>query len=377
MLGGHDNSSQRLSVSLDDIEATNYDLESQLSSRLPSQLTSSRIILKTKGAYYEIPVASHYEEDDFVALCGYLREAFGARPRSVSLDPDAAGYTIGGADRYEVDRATLTTLLDEVPPTAQQEADELLRTVDDADTLVQQLHDLIQEHESEEHEQSLDELVEEASSIEELRDELRTPAEKRLAEFKATTDAGVEAAKTTFAEGDPKVAAKWALNTGKMTKPLARSGAPGIATVSLAMAAAAITGLYADTHDASPLGDIDITELTDNAEAMAEVGEDLDNIDGEVIGALLGAASYLGEQFARDEYAQWVVNADPEAILRGAEHGTVFAQSDGSPATRSIGATYGGGVGLMAGYVAQSSDGDDQISRLLDEDLYDTYQQKT
>jgi hypothetical protein len=31
----------------------------------------------------------------------------------------------------------------------------------------------------------------------------------------------------------------------------------------------------------------------------------------------------------------------------------------------------------MAGYVAQSSDGDDQISRLLDEDLYDTYQQKT
>ena len=373
MIAGHDGSHQRLSLPLDEIEATNYDTESRLSAHIPAGLTNNRIILKTDGSYYGIPVSNQYSEQDFIDLCGYLREVVGASPRSAPLDPDATGYTVGGQGRYEADRATLTTILDDVPEAARDEANELIRSVDDADALIRELTALVDEYEDDAGEKSLDELVASADDLDELRDELRTPVERQLEEMKATTDAGVDELKRMLRDTDPEEASQWALSAGPVAKPLMRYGKPGILASALLVLGSGIIGAYANTHEQTALDDIDPVALVRHADALAGVGEDLEEIDGELVGALLGASTYLGRTLAPEEYAHWITKADPEAILLGAERGAEYAHGQQIIGGHRSGALYGAGIGLAASYATHSRShtaADDAFQDVVDSDLY-------
>ena len=110
-------------VELEDIEATNYDTESRLSSHIPDSITNNRIYLQGDEFRLEVPVSNNHDNDDFVQLLGYLREIAGARPRAAPLERDASGFTIGGIERDQPDEQDIRAVLDELPPEAMDEAD--------------------------------------------------------------------------------------------------------------------------------------------------------------------------------------------------------------------------------------------------------------
>ncbi len=361
---------EKLEIELSEIEATNYDTESELSSKIPDKLTNNRIVLQTESLYYEIPISNEYEEGDLVVLLGYLRKTADARPRAAPLDPDAGGFTLGGVERNEPDRETVRAVIDELPPAAIDEANELIAAEENADRLLRKLNELIEEYEGQNTEETIDDVVAEAESVEDLREEVRSPMEQKVGEAKTTAATGAEQMKDRIGRADRGAVANYALSTARIARPFAASANPSTTLLLLgSLFVGGGVGVFANTGDSDILDRIDPTELQRHASAIAGVGAELEEIDGEAVGMFLGATSYLGEVLAPEEYAEWVVEADHEAMMAGIEHGASFAAAHGGD--RHLGGLFGGMVGLFGSYTAEDPvGGTEMLSQILDEDLH-------
>ncbi|WP_323677869.1 hypothetical protein [Halorubellus sp. PRR65] len=367
---GSQDGDDKMTLELDAVEASNYDTESRLSSHIPESLTNNRIILQTEQLYYEIPVSKDYDEDDFVALSGYLRERFDVRPRTASLDPDEGGYTLAGARRDSPTNESIRAVLDDLPPEAFDEADQLVAESDDADDLLRQLSNLLEEYEEERSEETIHETVSDAESVEELRAAVRSPVERQAEEARNSFAAGADQVGKKLQEADPETVGDWARTTGRIVQPIAAAytGHPYLWTA-VSLIGGGVGGTLLEDVEDGPLAELDASELLEHATVIANAGEELDEINGEAVGMLLGASSYFGETLAPEEYAQWITQADPEAIMQGANEGAKFAMSEGGNPTS--GRLLGGTVGLFGGYTAESTSRDSKgLQQVLDEDLY-------
>ncbi|USZ70514.1 hypothetical protein [Natronosalvus halobius] len=366
MIAGNRRGDQKHEIRLDEIKATNYETGNSLRSRISRNLFA----LETEGAHYTIPLSNDYGVTALEELTVYLQETHGAIAGGVAVDSDEAGYTIAGNDSIEYSEADVRSRLDRVPDAAMDEANELLAKTNDPETLVPQLNRLIEREEQSS--RSLDEMVSEASSVEELRRELETPAERAQRRAKERAEKGFEQARETFKQSDPEEVGKWGVSVGQAALPLARV-APGSTPLWLAayFVLGGAAGVHASGSKASPLAEIDPEALAAHVTALAQAGKGLENIDGEVTGTLLGAFTHLGTQLAPEEYAKWIVAADPEAILAGAEAGAEFAMSDDVTGSRRQGAVAGAGLGALGSYTTNSDS--DAFREILDADLYEQY----
>jgi hypothetical protein len=171
-------------------------------------------------------------------------------------------------------------------------------------------------------------------------------------------------------QSDPEEVGRWALHTGRAARPVARKAPYSTPLILLgALTAGASAGVYASGSDGELLEDIDPAELEQAAMEMVTEAEDIEAIDGEAVGAVLGAFSYLGGQLAPEDYARWIQQADPEAILAGADAGAQFAQAEQYGTARQ-GSVAGAAVGLFGSYAVDSDEG---LREALDEDLYKDY----
>lgn len=351
VIAGHKTLAQQLEVPLEAIRATNFDTESELHSHVPESITNNRFVFDTGDAYYDIPLSNQYDKSDLKELCGFLRTYGGATPRALPLDPDIEGYTLGGRTRKVADESTLSTLIDQVPPEAQDEATELVQTIDSPDKLVAELRELIANHQSQEAPKTLEEKVADADSLDGLRQDLRTPAEEQAARAQGVAQQGVEAAKQTAKDADPEVVGKWAKAGAKVAGPLFSANAIGVPVAVAGIATSGLIGAYADTHNESVLNEIDPTELQQAATAMQSHGGQIDDPNGAAIGAILGASHYLGVQYTPESYAQWVTQADPAAVLDGIDQAVAAGSDQQRLEQLLVGAMLGG----AQGYVTQTA----------------------
>jgi hypothetical protein len=165
----------------------------------------------------------------------------------------------------------------------------------------------------------------------------------------------------------------WGLDIGKAALPLARV-APGSTPLWLAASilAGGAAGAHASGVDASPLSEVDSKALSEHVIAMADAGKDLDSVDGEVAGSLLGAFTYLGGRLAPEEFVKWIEAADPEAILAGANAGEAYASREGVEGTGIDGALAGGMLGLSGSYAGlelEMSEADSDRRESLEADI--------
>ena len=367
MIAGNRDGDQRRDIELSDIKATNYETGDSLTSKLSSNV----FVLETDGAHYTVPLSNDYDETDLVELSFYLRDNYGASRGGVAIDSDEAGYTIAGKDEINYDASDVRSRIDRLPDSALDEADELIAQTDELDELIPRLDELIKENERSN--RSLDDRVSEASSVEELRRGIETPAERTQRRAKERAGQGLEQARETLRQADPEEVGRWGVNICHSAIPLARF-APG--STPMWLAAYFILGSAAAVHASgvkdSPLANIDPEALAAHTTALADAGKELENVDGQVVGALLGALSSLGRQLAPDEYAKWIVEADPEAILAGAEAGASFAVGDDVTGTRRQGAIAGAGLGVLGSYANLSST-PEALQGVVDTDLYEEH----
>lgn len=366
---GNSEGNQTFEIGFGEMKATNYETDG---SRLPSKLTNNRIVIETGDYQIDIPISRQFKGKDLIQLTKYLHRTAGATWKAASLNPDRAGYTYQGAERHETDPRTLEALLHEIPNSATEEADEIIATTDDADELVRKLNELIEKHQSEREEKSINDHVTDATSVEDLQERVRSPEEDRFQNAVATAEGTIEDAKRTVKESDPQRVARDALLVSQAARPIAVAAGPS--TAGLMLAAAIVGGsvsAYRSTHEDSLLADLNPAELARHAEAMANAGSELEEIDGKAVGAILGASTYLSRTFAPEEYAHWVLQADPKAIMLGAEKGAQFAME--RQFSRRHGTLLGAGAGLFAGYAVETSDEEQAMHDLLEEDIYEEY----
>lgn len=368
MIAGNRNGNQTLSVSLTDIDAANYKTDDGLL----SPVSNNRIVLKTDDAYYDIPVANSYTDEDFNHLLQHLEQYHDVEAGGVPLDPEKAGFTIAGVSRHETDPDTVRTLLDEVPPGLSDEADQIVAETDDANELVKNLNELIDSAEKTDSERTIDDKVADAESADELREDVKSSNEEIAERIAAQTDASITEARRIVKEADPQYVGKSAVGAARSVRPLAvaapYSTLPLLATGALGGAA---LGAYTDATPDSRLSGIDLWEMGNRAAAAAERGEKLDEVEGEALGALLGSSMYLGKKLGPEEYAQWFTQSDVNAIMLGIENGAKFATQRQSLGRRQ-GMAYGTGVGLLGGYAVDGVD-DAEFQSILDDDLYNDY----
>jgi hypothetical protein len=138
----------------------------------------------------------------------------------------------------------------------------------------------------------------------------------------------------------------------------------GVATV-----LGSLGGIHASGREDSILGKIDPEELVAHVSAMSDPNIELEQIDEEAAGALLGVVSYLG-QLPAENRSKWFAAADPEAMIQGADAGARYALEQGEGSTLTGGLT-GAGIGLLAGYTRSSEESD--LENILDEDLLGNY----
>lgn len=372
MVAGNRKGDERQTIPLERISAVDYSTEGAISHSLAERISNNTVVLDTGDAFFEIPIARDFDASDLERLCTYLSETVNATVRGVPLDPDEAGYTINGHDNYEPDRDTVARLLDDIPAELQADADECIRDAEDTQTLVTQLNELLAEHEREE-EESLEDVVAEADSADELRESLKTPREQRLDAVRERTERGVTEAKRVAREADPEEVGRWALGTGKTVAPVVSlASGSSLPLMGLSLLAGGAVGAYQSSQGSSVLDDIDPLELAGHATAMAHRGQDLETIDGEAVGAILGATAYFGKTLPPEEYAKWVTEADFDAIMKGAELGAARAQENGQSGRQ--GALAGAGLGLGYGYANSGDQSPEEAMReALDEEQYKEY----
>jgi hypothetical protein len=174
----------------------------------------------------------------------------------------------------------------------------------------------------------------------------------------------------TAQNADPAEVGKYALGAGLLLSTYAVS-APISTPIGLAAIAAggAATGAYASTHPDSLAARIDPIQLAINAKTAGRRWEQSSAPGGAGIGT---AISHLEEEAVPLEYAHWVANADYDLIIRGAEIARCAAERSQGSTHSEHAAVLGGGFGLMYGYLDDETQ--DNLEKLLDEDLYDELQ---
>lgn len=266
------------------------------------------------------------------------------------MSSEAAGFTVAGKDSIEYDAKDVRSRIDRLPDSAHDEANQLLEQSDSVEELIPRLDTLLEEVDEET--QTLDDLVRDTSSIEELRREIETPSERATRQARKLANRHLEEARLALDRADPGDVGNWGLNVGRASVPLVVA-APG--STPLWIAATLVLGGAAGAHasgvENSPLGDVDPSELSSHVIAMADAGHDLDEIDGDVAGTLLGAFTYLGGRMAPEEFVKWIDAANPEAILAGANAGAAYGKRDDVGGTSLQGGIAGAGLGLLGGYV--------------------------
>lgn len=361
IIAGNRSGDQEREVDLSAIQATNFDTSGLVISRLSNNVFS----FETENAHFMVPLSNEYDQEDLEELSRYLRDEFGAIREGVAVDPNEAGYAVAGKDAIGYEAKDIRVRLDQLPEEALKEANRRIETADSVDELVNELDLLLDEYDEEP--QSLDDAIVEASTVDELRQVVETPGERAQRRAKERVEGTIQTAKMADAEE----VARYGLGFGKATIPFAVRGPwPATATVGTALAIGTAAGLHASGIEDSPLADIDPIELPHRVTAMANAGSNFEEIDGELAGALVGASQYLGAQLLPDDYAQLVLQAEPAAVMAGAEAGARFAVTN-EESTR-IGALAGAELGLLGGYL--DGDSEEVLQGIVDEDLFDAYQ---
>lgn len=182
MIAGHRDGDQEREIALGAIGATNFETDG----RLPTALSNNLFVFEIEGAHITVPLANEYDADDLEDLSRYLRDEVGATRGGVAVDSDEAGYTVAGQDAIEYDARDVRNRLDQLPADVREEASTHVRTADSAEELIPYLDDLIADHE--EPGRTLDEVIGEATSVEELRRELQRRLKTHVAELKTVSD---------------------------------------------------------------------------------------------------------------------------------------------------------------------------------------------
>lgn len=282
--------------------------------------------------------------------------------------------------------AQLREAISEVPARVESRADELVQQAESAEMLANDLADLTESH----YEQQANEVVTDADSVSDLASTLENDqganeetdeASSLFDTIRGHTDQGVKEAQATIEDAEPHEAAMWGILAGAAVMHPAL-GAPAVAaetsTAALVGASAlggGALGAYASSHEESALAEVNPAELFHSSKQMAVQAKDIEEIDGRTLGAVLGASSHLADVLTPDAYAQWVAHADADAVLEGAELGVKQAQDKDLGLSSRGGAAVGAGLGLLYSYV-DAGDSEDQLQRVLEDDLWEEYQQQ-
>jgi len=282
--------------------------------------------------------------------------------------------------------AQLREMISEVPASVESQADVRVQQANTAGMLTEDLADLIETH----YERQANEVVTDADSVSDLESTLEhdqdAPEEAAKAgtlvdTFREHGDRGVKEAQATIENAEPLEAAMWGLVAGAAvmdrnlgakavaaeTSTAALVGAAGLGGVTL--------GAYASSHEESALAEVDPVELFQNSRRMAAQTKDIEEIDGRTLGAVLGASSHLADVLTPDAYSQWVTHADADAVLEGAALGAKDARTNEIGMSTRGGTAVGAGLGLLYSYV-DSGESEEQLQRVLEDDLWDDYQQQ-
>lgn len=281
--------------------------------------------------------------------------------------------------------AQLREAIAEVPPPVESQADTLVSQSSSADTLTSELNNLTETY----YDDQANELVQDAESISDLsspeiqtqEQATETTEEPSLFDtLREHTGRGLDEAQTTIQNAEPHEAAMWGLLAGAAVMNPA-FGAPAVAAETSTAALVGATaiggvgvGAYASSHDDSMLAEVNPAELYFSSMQVAEHAKDIDEIDGRTLGAVLGASSHLAEILTPDAYAQWITQADPEAVLEGAALGAKHAQVDTNQFSSRGGTALGAGLGLLYSYV-EDENAEEQLHSVLDDDLWESYQE--
>lgn len=282
--------------------------------------------------------------------------------------------------------ARLRGVISEVPASVESQADVRAQQANTAEMLTEDLADLIENH----YERQTNEVVTDADSVSDLESTLEhdqdEPEEAAKAGSLADTfrehgDRGIKEVQATIENAEPHEAAMWGLVAGAaVMNPT--FGAPAVAaeTSTAALVGAAglgggTLGAYASSHEESALAEVNPAELFQSSRKMAAQTKDIEEIDGRTLGAALGASSHLADVLTPDAYSQWVTHADADAIFEGAALGAKHAQTKEIGMSTRGGTAVGAGLGLLYSYV-DAGNSEEQLQRVLEDDLWDEYQQQ-
>jgi hypothetical protein len=345
---GNSEGDQRLSIPLETIEEANYKKADSIKPDIASRFSRWEVAIETELGFVQIPIIDDINEEDFHALSEYLGFEANVTIGEIPVDSDEAGYTIDGVETYEPSERTIADLLDKVPPAARDEADEIVREADDAADLVRDLKSLIDEYEDEN--QSINDVVAGAQGADDLRrqvaskrDKVRTQAEKSFEEVQ-----------TTIKESDPEEVSKFAVQTANAAAPVIRyASRTNLALLGTLLTAGAV-GARKSSDQPSIFDELDSHQLAATANAMATRGGEIheEEAKGKAVGAILGMSSQMAKLMAPGEYAKWVTQADPEAIMQGAEKAAKLNMQNGRANTATT-RLAGGSLGLLYGYTGQ------------------------
>lgn len=366
-IAGNRNGDNHESIPLENIKKIDYESGR---GRLPDRFSSNLVLFETESAYYQLPISRSIDSSSLESLVSYIEYKSDAERGGLTLDPSDAGYATDEGDSYEPDEETIAQLLDEIPPVpeAEKEADSVVREAETGVELVTELNEIIESYSEPENTDSIDNRVAQADSAEELRKDVRSQREKHLNALNET----FHDTKKLIEEADPEEVGQWSVNATRAAAPAVRR-VPGPMPHKLALTflTTVAIGTYASGKKDTMLDSIDPKELRQHSLAMAGVGAELEEVDGEAVGALLGSSSYIFQMMAPEEYAQWVTKADPKAVLEGAEMGAQKSQET-DIVTKNQGSAAGAAFGLMYGY---TTGGDDhtEFREILDADIYKDY----
>lgn len=339
---GNKNGDQDLSLPLENIQEINYKKHEGLT---PDVIFSKwEVAIETNRGFIQIPIPDDVEERAFVKLCQYIALKSNATVGDIPVDSDAAGYTVDGVETYQPDEKTIANLLDKVPIAAQKEANDLVREAKDAEQLVRDLNSLLEEYD--ETQDSINDIVANAEDADELREHVATTGDQ----VRSHAERGVEEIQTTLREADPEEVADFAAHSANAAMPLMSFASSGHWVLMGAMLAGGAIGARKSSDQESVFDDIDPRELSATASAMATRGGEIyaDESKGEAVGAVLGISSTIATSMTPEEYAQWVTQADPEAIMQGAQKAAVLQNEYQNPRWQTQ--VLGGGLGLLSGY---------------------------
>jgi hypothetical protein len=360
---GNSEGDQTLSIPLETIKEANYREVDGIKPDLASRFSKWEIALETELGFVQIPIVDDIDQDDLYALGEYLSSEADILVGDLPVDSDEAGYTIDGIETYEPSEKTIANLLDKVPPAGRDEADDIVSEADDAADLVRDLKSLIDEYEDESH--SINDMVAGAQSA----DDLRTQVASRSDKVRTQAERGLEEVQTTIKESDPEEVSEFAVQTAGAAAPIITyASRTNLALFGTLLAASAV-GARRSSDQPSIFDEIDPQQLAATAGAMATRGGEIHEEEGQgkAVGAVLGMSSEMAKSMAPEEYAKWITQADPEAIMQGAEKAAQMnAQNDrGNTATTRL---VGGSLGLLYGYTDQAEMSDTELLESGDPD---------